>query len=61
MNNMGMYYEVKGYNNGECLVQALFHTFIEALEFVKISKTVDCDIWLKFNNKVICEMDYRNN
>lgn len=56
---MGMYYEVKGYNNGECLVGALFNTYIEALEFVKISKTVDCDIWLKFNGKVICEMDYR--
>lgn len=58
MNNMGMYYEVKGYNNGECLVSALFFTFIEALAFVKISKKVDCDIWLKFNGKVVCEIDY---
>ena len=61
MNNMEMYYEVKGYNNGKCLVGALFYTYIEALEFVKINKKVDCDIWLKFNGKVICEMDYRNN
>ena len=56
MNNLGMYYKVKGYEGGECLVQAVFNTYIEAVNFKKISEKVVCDIWLMFNGGVVCEM-----
>lgn len=51
-----MYYIVKGYNYGECLVQALFNTYIEAVAFKKNCRFATCDIWLMFNGKVVCEM-----
>ena len=56
MNKMGMYYNVKGYNNGECLVQATFDQYIDAVAFKKNCRFADCDVWLMFNGKVICEM-----
>lgn len=56
MNKMGMYYNVKGYNNGECLVQATFTEYVEAKAFANNCRFADCDVWLMFNGKVICEM-----